>query len=395
MRKLVFLATIAMLAVIATAQVASADESCTGTIGAVTIGDNVVVPNGATCTLNGTTVEGDVKVEPNARVNVLNGAYVDGNIQTDDGGASYVNVRGSEVDGDIQVFDSSRATVNNTTVGGNVQYENNDGNLAVTSSDVDGDVQVNDNDGGNKEIRGNTIGGNLQCEGNEPAPNGGNNTVQGDAEGQCADLDDGNPPPSSTTTTSPTTTTIPDDDDDDDRFEDVDDDNVFEDDIERLAESGITVGCNPPENDLFCPNDDVERQQMAAFLVRALDLPAGSADFDDVDDDNVFGEDISALADAGITLGCNPPENDLFCPDDDVERQQMAAFLVRALDLPAGSADFDDVSDDNVFAEDIAALADAGITVGCNPPDNTQFCPDDDVERGQMAAFLVRAGLTD
>ncbi|VAV92897.1 hypothetical protein MNBD_ACTINO02-2304 [hydrothermal vent metagenome] len=33
----------------------------------------------------------------------------------------------------------------------------------------------------------------------------------------------------------------------------------------------------------------------------------------------------------GITLGCNPPDNDRFCPDNVVTREQMAAFLQRAL----------------------------------------------------------------
>src|SRR5690606_33983934 len=37
--------------------------------------------------------------------------------------------------------------------------------------------------------------------------------------------------------------------------------------------------------------------------------------------------------------------------------------------------DFDDVPADHVFAEDIAWLAESGITRGCNPPDNTHFCP--------------------
>jgi hypothetical protein len=45
---------------------------------------------------------------------------------------------------------------------------------------------------------------------------------------------------------------------------------VCEADIERLAEAGITRGCNPPVNDLFCPNAGVIRAQMAAFLHRAL-----------------------------------------------------------------------------------------------------------------------------
>lgn len=35
------------------------------------------------------------------------------------------------------------------------------------------------------------------------------------------------------------------------------------------------------------------------------------------------------LAGAGVTLGCNPPTNDNFCPADNVTRGQMAAFLKR------------------------------------------------------------------
>ncbi len=49
-----------------------------------------------------------------------------------------------------------------------------------------------------------------------------------------------------------------------------DDGSIFEDAIEKLATAGITRGCNPPENTRFCPTDRVTRQQMAAFLNRAL-----------------------------------------------------------------------------------------------------------------------------
>ena len=51
-----------------------------------------------------------------------------------------------------------------------------------------------------------------------------------------------------------------------------DDDSIFEPDIERLATAGITRGCNPPTNDHYCPNNNVTRGQMAAFLARALGL---------------------------------------------------------------------------------------------------------------------------
>ncbi len=72
---------------------------------------------------------------------------------------------------------------------------------------------------------------------------------------------------------------------------------------------------------------------MAAFLVRALGLTnRGTADFVD-DNDSIFETDIERLATAGITKGCNPPINDRYCPNDQVTRAQMAAFLVRALGL--------------------------------------------------------------
>jgi hypothetical protein len=75
----------------------------------------------------------------------------------------------------------------------------------------------------------------------------------------------------------------------------------------------------------------VTRGQMAAFLVRALDLGRSDAvDFVD-DEGSVFEADIQSLAAAGITRGCNPPANDRFCPNDAVTRGQMAAFLKRGL----------------------------------------------------------------
>ena len=62
-----------------------------------------------------------------------------------------------------------------------------------------------------------------------------------------------------------------------DRFTDVGGDNIFHADIDWLAEREITVGCNPPDNDRFCPDDAVTREQMAAFLHRFADSQGGVA----------------------------------------------------------------------------------------------------------------------
>jgi serine protease len=168
---------------------------------------------------------------------------------------------------------------------------------------------------------------------------------------------------------------------------------TFYNDILWMSGMDITRGCNPPVNDLFCPDDPVIRGQMAAFIVRALGLTTNThTGFDDVPLGSTFAEDIGRLATSGITRGCNPPSNDRFCPDDSVTRGQMAAFIVRSLELTANShAGFDDVPANSTFAEDIGKLATAGITRGCNPPANDRFCPDDPITRGQLAAFFQRA----
>ncbi|MEA2002253.1 MAG: hypothetical protein U9N84_10280 [Actinomycetota bacterium] len=175
-----------------------------------------------------------------------------------------------------------------------------------------------------------------------------------------------------------------------------DDGNVHEGSIESIAAAGITKGCNPPVNDRYCPADSVTRGQMAAFLVRALDLEATGTDYFGDDDDSVFEVDINRLAASGITRGCNPPDNTEYCPDDVVTREQMAAFLVRGYGYTdAGGGDRFTDDDASVFQADIERLAGAGITLGCNPPDNTMYCPTHPVRRDEMASFLARAGGLD
>lgn len=166
---------------------------------------------------------------------------------------------------------------------------------------------------------------------------------------------------------------------------------VHEADIEAIAAAGVTVGCNPPFNTRYCPLDPVTRGAMAAFLARALDLPDADIDYFLDDDISVFEADINAIAAAGITFGCNPPQNDLYCPTSTLRRGQLASMLVRAFAYEA--SDLDRFTDDDglVHESDIQAIAAAGVTHGCNPPLNTLFCPLQPVLRDQMASFLSRA----
>ena len=66
----------------------------------------------------------------------------------------------------------------------------------------------------------------------------------------------------------------------------------------------------------------------------------------------------------------------------------MAAFLARALELPAATKDY--FGDDNgtTHEKNINRLAQAGLTKGCG---SGRYCPNNVVTRGQMAAFLHRS----
>jgi hypothetical protein len=171
-----------------------------------------------------------------------------------------------------------------------------------------------------------------------------------------------------------------------------DDGNVHEPNIEAIAAERITLGCNPPENFLYCPDDSVTRGAMAAFIARALGLPGVDGDHFNDDGTSTFENAIDQVAAAGITQGCNPPENTRFCPGRTMTRGEMAAFLARAFDLPAATTDHFVDDSGHIFEDAINRLRSAGITLGCNPPANTNFCPDDPIRRDQMATFLARAG---
>ena len=195
--------------------------------------------------------------------------------------------------------------------------------------------------------------------------------------------------------------------------------------IKAITTAGISRGCSK-DGTLFCPDTMVTWAQMASFLARALGLngPARALGVNN-DDANEGGDDvedvsqhfsdivgnahesaIAAVAAAGIMPGCSD-DGTFFCPNALVTRAQMASFLARALGLndPAralsenledASEGIEDVSQHfsdivgNAHESAIAAVAAAGITLGCSD-DGTLFCPDATVTRGQMASFLTRA----
>ena len=167
-------------------------------------------------------------------------------------------------------------------------------------------------------------------------------------------------------------------------------DSTHRDDIEKIYQAGITYGCNPPTNDEFCPQREISRGEMAAFIVRTLGLTevAESVPYDDIAGDT-FAGDIDRLHAAGIAFGC---DEDSYCPDRPLLREEMAELLVRAFgyDNPDEVDHFVD-DQESRFQDSINKLATHNVTLGCNPPTNDQFCPERTLTRAEMASFFVRA----
>jgi N-acetylneuraminic acid mutarotase len=175
-------------------------------------------------------------------------------------------------------------------------------------------------------------------------------------------------------------------------FADVPTGHPFYNQIGKLSARGVTGGCGGGN---YCPDAPVTREQMAAFIIRAMGefnppFPAMQR-FGDVPPTNVFYAFIEQMAVRQITSGCGGGN---YCPSASVTREQMAAFIIRGIGefnppVPAMQR-FGDVPPSNPFYNFIDRMAALGITSGCSamPP---LYCPTAPVTRGQMAVFLVTA----
>ena len=159
--------------------------------------------------------------------------------------------------------------------------------------------------------------------------------------------------------------------------------NTHEENIEAIAAEGITAGCGEA---LYCPGDKVTRAQLASFLDRALDPPDTAVDAFGDDNGNTHEDAINRLAAASIAFGCSEGN---YCPDDHLTRAQMASLLVRALpDLVDATDDYFADDDGNTHEDNINVLAENAITFGCA---ENLYCPHDNLPRDQMASLLARA----
>ena len=161
--------------------------------------------------------------------------------------------------------------------------------------------------------------------------------------------------------------------------------------VERLVEAGVSGGCG---GDNYCPGSPTTREQMAVFVLTALDPtlnpPACAAPmFADVPAASPFCRWIEELARRQVVAGCGGGN---YCPQGWVGRAQMAVFALKTLEGPGyvppacGTPMFADVPASSPFCPWVEELARRGVTAGCG---GGNYCPNDPVSRAQMAVFLV------
>ncbi len=176
-------ATCALALAAASFAVHAEETRCTGTIGPRSL-DNIVVPDGQVCTLNGTRANGTLKVGRGASLQA-NRVGINGNLQAE--GALQVNVgAGSSFGGSVQIKQGGGASISGTRIQGDLQFDENVMPLSATDNTIGGNLQAVKNFGG-VTIERNVIDSALQCKENEPAPVGGGNSASS-KEDQCAQL---------------------------------------------------------------------------------------------------------------------------------------------------------------------------------------------------------------
>jgi S-layer family protein len=104
--------------------------------------------------------------------------------------------------------------------------------------------------------------------------------------------------------------------------------------VEELVRRGVTAGCGGGN---YCPTNPVTRNQMAVFLIKTVEgpsfvPPACTTDpFNDVPCSSPFAPWVKLITDRGITAGCG---GGAYCPNNVVNRAQMAVFMSVDFHLP-------------------------------------------------------------
>ena len=153
--------------------------------------------------------------------------------------------------------------------------------------------------------------------------------------------------------------------------------------VKEVLDAEITM-----EGDVLINSSGIVTRADAAYMLYQLQgmAPENGKSFPDVSPDDWYYEAVSTVGAKGIVNGF---EDGTFGPDKPLTRSQMSKIIALAFDYSIASTpniSFTDVN--KTWAPYVQAMFDNGVTKGVTP---TQFAPNKQLSRGEMAAFMDRA----
>lgn len=153
--------------------------------------------------------------------------------------------------------------------------------------------------------------------------------------------------------------------------------------IHHVVQEGVMTG---DTEGTFRPEDPITRAELCSVMRRYLKLePVEDHGFADVS--GWAAGSIGALAQANVIFGDGDGR---FRPNDPVTRQETAAILCRAVELPFGTVDrlfADDAQIDFWAKNNVYVVKSVGLMVGDG---NNYFRPRDSLTRAEVASILSR-----
>lgn len=170
---------------------------------------------------------------------------------------------------------------------------------------------------------------------------------------------------------------------------------TLEKEMRAMIEQGIIQGYN---DGTVRPKDDVTREQFAAFIVRALDLPSAVPTYTDVNQFSALASAIGALQSTGIMKGTL---DNKFLPTKKITREEMAITMARVIQQKNINLSVLGITlaDENQFGSQESILAAkqtiaAKVINGFATEDKTLtavlFKPKDVSKRDQVSAVIYR-----
>ncbi|WP_284644634.1 S-layer homology domain-containing protein [Paenibacillus silviterrae] len=164
--------------------------------------------------------------------------------------------------------------------------------------------------------------------------------------------------------------------------------------IELLASKLVVDGVT---DSTFEPERHITRAEFAALVVRALGLqPGGSSSFKDVSASDWYAGVVAAAAQAKLVEGY---EDQTFRPNAPINREELAAMVVRALDYAGAKPEVNSSRQAELLAKfadakqivwaqaELATAIEAGIVDGMT---DTTIAPRELATRAQSATMLKR-----